>query len=244
MEDIVKLVPILGWPDNQTATSRSRYSVSPILATCILLRRMAVPDRWEELCKRFGKHPSQMSEIFWENIDKFMECRGNLLLEPVPQEYLASRAQTFSEAVSNKGGALPNCVGFIDGTVLGVVRPSGHMQQMVVYNGHKRKHALKFQAINTPDGVILHAHGPAEGGWHDWFLFHTSGVHANLSDFLLINGVQFVVYGDSGYNWREYMQVPFQGSNLNNNQVAFNSSMSKVRITVEWLFKEVKMFFR
>ena len=39
------------------------------------------------------------------------------------------------------------------------------------------------------------------------------------------------------------MQVPFQGSNLNNNQGAFNSSMSNVRITVEWLFKEVKTYF-
>ena len=73
--------------------------------------------------------------------------------------------------------------------MLGVARPSGHMQQMVVYNGHKLKHAVKFLAINTPDGMILHAHGPAEGRRHGWFLFHTSEVHANLSDVLLISGV-------------------------------------------------------
>ena len=38
------------------------------------------------------------------------------------------------------------------------------------------------------------------------------------------------------------MEVPFQGSNLNANQRAFNTSMSKSRITVEWIFKEIKMY--
>ena len=39
------------------------------------------------------------------------------------------------------------------------------------------------------------------------------------------------------------MQVPFEGRNLNNNQVIFNSFMSKVRIAVEWMFKVVKLCF-
>lgn len=63
-EDITRLVPILSWPVGQSHTSSSRYAVSPILATCSLLRRMAVPERWEDLCTMFGKHPSQVSEIF------------------------------------------------------------------------------------------------------------------------------------------------------------------------------------
>ena len=39
------------------------------------------------------------------------------------------------------------------------------------------------------------------------------------------------------------MEVPFQGSNLKCNQTAFKKSMSKVRIKLEWVFKEVKMYF-
>ena len=39
------------------------------------------------------------------------------------------------------------------------------------------------------------------------------------------------------------MEVPFQGSDLNANQRAFNTSMYKFCITVEWIFKKVKMYF-
>ena len=39
------------------------------------------------------------------------------------------------------------------------------------------------------------------------------------------------------------MKVPFQGSHLQPMQWDFNGAMSRVRITVEWIFKEVKMHF-
>ena len=61
VEDIKKLVPILGWPSSKSHTTRNRYSADPIISTCIILRRMAVSDRWEDLAYIFGKHPSQMS---------------------------------------------------------------------------------------------------------------------------------------------------------------------------------------
>ena len=32
--------------------------------------------------------------------------------------------------------------------------------QRIVYNGHKRVHALKFQSIVTPNGLISNLHGP------------------------------------------------------------------------------------
>lgn len=39
------------------------------------------------------------------------------------------------------------------------------------------------------------------------------------------------------------MEVPFQGSNLNSAQRAFNKAMSKARVMVEWLFKRVKLYW-
>ena len=33
--------------------------------------------------------------------------------------------------------------------------------QRIVYNGYKRVHALKFQAIALPNGLIRHLFGPA-----------------------------------------------------------------------------------
>ena len=64
----------------------------------------------------------------------------------------------YAEAIYNKGAALENCFGFIDGTVRPICRPIEN--QRIVLNGHKRVHALKFQSIALPNGLIGHMYGP------------------------------------------------------------------------------------
>ena len=83
--------------------------------------------------------------------------------------------QSFSNAVHQKGAPLNNCWGFIDGTVRPICRPG--QNQRVLYNGHKRVHAIKFQSVVTPDGMIANLHGPVEGKRHD------SGMLADLVSF-------------------------------------------------------------
>ena len=51
-----------------------------------------------------------------------------------------------------------NCLGFISGTVQPIFRPGEH--QSLVYNGHKRVHALKFQSIAFPSGLVASMYGP------------------------------------------------------------------------------------
>ena len=53
---------------------------------------------------------------------------------------------------------MDNCIGFIDGTVRPICRP-GEFQR-VVYIGHKRVHALKFQSFTLPNGMIANMYGP------------------------------------------------------------------------------------
>ena len=66
--------------------------------------------------------------------------------------------QTYADAVNAKGAALNNCFSFIDGTVRPIARPGEN--QRVVYNGHKRVHALKFQSLALPNGMIANIFGP------------------------------------------------------------------------------------
>ena len=66
--------------------------------------------------------------------------------------------QIYSDAVAAKGAALQNCFGFIDGSVRPICRPGE--QQRILYNGHKRLHGLKFQAVALPNGLIGHFYGP------------------------------------------------------------------------------------
>ena len=50
--------------------------------------------------------------------------------------------------VYDKGAPLDNCWRFVDGAVRAISRPGIH--QRVLYNGHKRYHALKFQSFVAP----------------------------------------------------------------------------------------------
>ena len=51
---------------------------------------------------------------------------------------------TYADAIHNRGAALDNCFGFIDGNVRPIYRPI--VNQRTVYNGHTRVHALTFQS--------------------------------------------------------------------------------------------------
>ena len=70
----------------------------------------------------------------------------------------AATLQKYANAVFNKGAALDNCFGFVDGTVRPICRPD--QNQRIVYNGHKRVHGLKFQSVVLPNGIIANLYGP------------------------------------------------------------------------------------
>ena len=50
------------------------------------------------------------------------------------------------------------CFGFVDGTVRPTARPDQH--QRVMYNGHKRVHAIKFQSLVLLNGLVANLYGP------------------------------------------------------------------------------------
>ena len=156
------------------------------------------------------------------------------LLPPVPSS---------TPKQSPKKHARENCLGVIDGTNLHIARPRDNALQKVVYNGHNGFHALKYQALVCPDGILLHGYGPVEGRRHYWTLYIRSELDYQLANCLSINGKQYCVYGDSGYNLRLYLQVPYQGAERPADERAFNLPMATGRITLDWLFKELKMYW-
>ena len=94
------------------------------------------------------------------------------------------------------------------------------------FNGHKRLHALKFQIVTTPDGLIAHAFGPVEGCCHDADVLGESDLLA--------------LYGDTAYPPSGYIQKEFQGATAQApHRQLFNGRMSKARQAVEWSFGEI-----
>ena len=106
----------------------------------------------------------------------------------------------------------------MDGAVIGIARPQASEMQCIVFSGHKCKHALNFQTLITPDGLIYHASGPLEGRRHDWTIYVLSRIDEKLSEAFSIDGEQFYIYGDLGYNRRAHMEVPYAGSLLTDDQ--------------------------
>ena len=72
--------------------------------------------------------------------------------------------QQYADLVSERGAALNNCFGFVDGTVRPICKPGEN--QRLVYNRHKTVHALKFQAVALPNGLIGHLFGPVGKNAH------------------------------------------------------------------------------
>jgi len=240
--DVIRIMKAVAWPPTKYRTERNGYRVDPLLATCVVLHHVSSPARWVDLEEFFGKW-SALSEIFWESLEAMVDTNGRRLLMEGSMEMMTKRASAYATAIFNKCGALEVCVGLIDGTVIQIARPKGYKRQKVCYNGHKRSHALKFQAVTTPDGMFWHAAGPIEGRRHDWTMHMRSGLGELLPELLTVESYQYCLYGDSGYNHRWYLEVPCQGSNLNQYQTAFNVAMASGRVTVEWMFKELNQQF-
>ena len=93
--------------------------------------------------------------IAWrvEALHTFIERSGGFVTSAIPGAFFSHNDQWYSSAVFNKNGYLENMVTFINGTLIGVARPdSAYFMQLVLYNGEKRKHTIKFQAVTTLNG--------------------------------------------------------------------------------------------
>lgn len=157
----------------------------------------------------------------------------NHLLSSLNQPFLSpANLQQFADVIHQRGAALQNCWGFIDGTVRPVCKPGKN--QRVLYNGHKKVHSIKFQAIATPHGLIANLFGPVEGKRHDSGMLAMSGLLQQLQQYSVSPaGNILCIYGDPAYPLRPQLQAPFRGVHITTLQKEWNKSMSGVRVSVE-----------
>ena len=147
---------------------------------------------------RFGRSVPELSMISNKVMNLVYENFHHKLRD-FNQPWLApNKLKEYADAIFAKGAAIDFCWGFIDGTVRPICRPGEN--QRVVYNGHKRVHALKFQSIVAPNGLIANLYGPMEGRRHDCALLRSSGIleglqaHSRDQD-----GNNLCIYGDPAY---------------------------------------------
>ena len=138
-------------------------------AICMLLRRLSYPCRYSDMIPRFGRPAPVLSMVTNKVIDFIYDTHGWRIKQWNHDLLSQANLQTYADAVHAKGAALENCFGFVDGTVRPIARPDEN--QRVVYNGHKRVHALKFQSVALPNGIIANMYGPV-GGYYILINFH------------------------------------------------------------------------
>ena len=121
---------------------------------CILLKRFAYPCRYSDMTSIFGTSFPELSIISNEIPDWLYTNHGHRVSHRNHRISSPAMLDVYATAIYNKGAVLECCFGFIDGTVR---RPI--INQRTVYNRHKRVHALKFQSVALPSGLIDHLYG-------------------------------------------------------------------------------------
>ena len=125
---------------------------------CMLLKRLAYPCRFSDMISRFGRSVPELCMITNRVMDFIYDTHGHRITQWNPAVLNPGFLEQYAAAIAGKGAALDNCFGFVDGTVCPISKPGE--QQRIVYNGHKRVHALKFQSVAVPNGLIANMDSP------------------------------------------------------------------------------------
>ena len=236
--DTPRLRDALDLPNEITCHFYNDLVVDSTEALCIVLSRLAYPCHYVDMVPLFGRSVPQLSMIFNQKID-LIDSSDNHRLSDLNQGWLSPRClKAFADSVHRKGAALDDVWGFIDGTVRPGCRPK--VNQRILYNRHKRLHALKYQSVTTPSGMVANVFGPVKGKRHDCAILAMLGLLQTLQGYSHgPNGEALWIFGDPTYPLMRNLLAPYNGAQLTQEQTDFNSSMSKVRVTVEWMFGEV-----
>ncbi|ETI49700.1 hypothetical protein F443_06502 [Phytophthora nicotianae P1569] len=191
------------------------YRTSGIEGLCVVLERLS--STFYYVCEHIARRCAPLRDGDWTRI--------------------SSRLDEYTSAVRVNRGELRNVWGFIDGTIRRMCKPLGNAEQQALYSGHKRCHGIKFQSVTTPDGIISHLFGPAEGRLHDLTLLDASGLEETIQNDQRFDG--YLLYGDPAYGHTDVFASPFDRIGATREESEVNASMSRVRITVEWGFGQV-----
>ena len=107
---------------------------------------------------------------------------------------------------------------------------------------------MKFQSVAIPNGLIANLYGPVEGRRQDAGMLNESGLLNVLQrEAYTPGGNPLCLYDDPAYPLRPQLMSPFRETDvpiLTPEMRAFNTAMSEVRVSVEWLFGDVAEYFK
>ncbi|GAU93734.1 hypothetical protein RvY_05626 [Ramazzottius varieornatus] len=238
-EALFQLLEAFGIPD--VVRTPSRDSATGLEALCIVLRRLAYPNRWLEMRKMFGRSHSSLNRLFHATLRVI--DRSSKVLKTWDHSWLKEDDfEIYADSIAAKGGpgVIRDVFAFIDGTARPICRPIFYQRQM--FSGHERIHCTKWQSVVLPNGLILNLYGGQRGSMHDSRLLNESKILEELHEKQAGFVRKYVLYGDSGYAKKNGIlhkprsRIEIRHSKAKKDQ---NTLMSKLRQSVEWCSKEV-----
>lgn len=219
-------------------------SVKGVLAFAMVLHRYSFPRRLIDMAKTFGMCFENVSRVV-SGLSKALFLKFKYGIEFDERQFSLENCERFAKAIYRKGAIFPNIVGFLDGTMQQTCRPTDAEKQVLVYNGWKHMHCLKYQAISTPDGITSSIFGPYDGSTNDPGMLNRSNLKERLNKHFSMAGSdkRYSIYGDEAYTLSDHITRPFKKPYKHVYEKPANVSMSKVRIAVEMEFgKTVQLF--
>ena len=237
--EIDTLVSVMGIPD--PFKTAGRYNFSALEVFCLLLAHLRSAGEIGELTAKFNQSASAISEGVNELV-LYLDVRWSHLLEFDKDGIMSpSNLACYAAAIHAAGAPLTTILGFIDCTIWHICRPT--LYQRIAYSGHKKFHALKFQAVQLPNGLIGHLFGLVEGRHADPWLLTESGllaalrtyaIHPNTDENTPDHEHYFQIFGDPAYGVSCHIMSPFAGvGHRTQDEQDWNNAMAATRIEVE-----------
>lgn len=243
-DELIHLAAVLEIPE--IFRTRSRYAFPRVEALALLLARFKSAADMFDLTMRYNRSRAAISELVNE-LSEFLDDHWGHLLDFDRRGLLApARMKHYAAVIHAKGAPLDGVWSFIDCTIRGICRPSRWQRQ--AYNGYKKIHATKFQALKLPNGLIGHLFGPMEGRRNDNALLAASELLEKCAQFALRPGANqntpiaqryFQIFGDPAYGLSPLILSPYASANRTQEQRRWNKAMSRVRMSVEHGFGEL-----
>ena len=182
-ENLERVIAAMGLEEHYTVvTGKVKFRISALKGMCIMLARFTLSGgQTNELIGRviFG-HSEAYIRAVHNFFVKLLYCRYKHILICMNKNFLSpQRLKRYAECIVRKGSPLKTnnlIVLLVDGTVRRICRPRsifGRDIQALFYSGYKKYHAVKYQGLVAPDGIVI-IHGAMPGKYHDQRLFSQS----------------------------------------------------------------------
>lgn len=167
------------------------------------------------------------------SIDDSRVCRIIKKLEPIIKKIVSiEKKKLLSKEEAEKELAV-----LIDATEQQIERPKKY--QELYYSGKKKAHTIKTEIRTTINGKIINVSESVPGAKHDFALYKEGkALEKNKR-----------VFADSGYQGLDKIhqetEIPYKKSknkSLNEEEKDYNFALSKIRIKVENVFANIKVF--